>query len=247
MGRLASLKDIRIWSLLSRGTATWRAVLAENKPKKEVILKTLWRSQTQECEFNVNGHIKSHFPGVAELRRKTHACVTAGILRSLILDDNAGVPYDATLHRLVLQTAESPLWDADTTKDFILVSRCTQRFGIRHQRLVEQGILHRDLSPGNIFVGGGPDCAEGWEGFVADLDLASVAQPDTETVVSSHPLSPAAGQLNTRSVFLEETVPGAEITGIALMAEEFLSTMFLPDEENIRPAQIKREVHHDLE
>jgi hypothetical protein len=86
-----------------------------------------------------------------------------------------------------------------------------------------------------------------------------------------HPLSPSAGQLNTRGIFLEETVPssskapGAEITvrlpwilpaytkhyqGTALfMAEELLSMMLHPDKskKKIRPAQIKREVHHDLE
>ncbi|KAG2370255.1 hypothetical protein BDR07DRAFT_1476251 [Suillus spraguei] len=111
------------------------------------------------------------------------------------------------------------------------------------------------MSPGNIFIGG-PDCAEGWEGFVADLEFASVTQPETETVVSLHSLTPSVGQLNTRSVFLEETVPssskapGAEITGTALfMAEELLSMMLHPDKskKRIRPAQIRREVHHNLE
>jgi hypothetical protein len=77
--------------------------------------------------------------------------------------------------------------------------------------------------------------------------------------------------LNTRGIFLEETVPssskapGAEITvrllcnlpactkyyqGTALfMTEELLSMMFHPDksQKKIRLAQIKREVHHDLE
>lgn len=56
-------------SLLSRGTATWRAVWAENKSKKNevVSLKTLWRSRTRESEFNAYGHIKPPLPGVAEL------------------------------------------------------------------------------------------------------------------------------------------------------------------------------------
>ncbi|KAG2136358.1 uncharacterized protein EDB93DRAFT_1339467 [Suillus bovinus] len=232
-----------IWyslSLLGRGTATWRAVLAENKPGKK--------------------RIKSPLPGVAEfslgddvcipLGRETNARVTVGTLRSLILNDDAGVPDYPVLHRLALETVGRPLWDADTTKDFILGSLAALK---GHQGLVEQGILHRDMSPGNIFVGD-PDCTEGWEGFVADLELASVAQPETQSVVSLHTLSPVAGQLNTRSVFLEETVPssseapGAEITGTALfMAEELLSMMLLPDKKEIRPAQSKREVHHDLE
>ncbi|KAG1719222.1 hypothetical protein EDB19DRAFT_1861120 [Suillus lakei] len=255
-----------VWSslsLLGRGTATWRAVVPSNKPEKDeviVILKTLWRSQTRQSESNIYGRIKLPLPGVAEfslgddvripLAKETHARVTIGTLRSLVLDDDAGVLDDPVLHRLVLNTVGLPLWDAGTTKDLILGSLTALK---GHQGLVEQGILHRDMSPGNIFIGG-PGCAEGWEGFVADLEFASVAQPETETVVSLHPLPPSAGQLNTRGIFLEETVlssskvPGAEITGTALfMAEELLSLMLLPDNRKIRPAQIKREVHHDLE
>ncbi|KIK42406.1 hypothetical protein CY34DRAFT_106900 [Suillus luteus UH-Slu-Lm8-n1] len=42
--------------------------------------------------------------------------------------------------------------------------------------------------------------ASHWEGFVADLELPSVAQLETETIVSLHPLSPSTGQLNTKDI-----------------------------------------------
>ncbi|KAG1719046.1 hypothetical protein EDB19DRAFT_755780 [Suillus lakei] len=269
-----------IWSslsLLGRGTATWRAVSVGMKKAPVVVLKTLWRSQTQRSESNVYWRIKSPLPGVAELSlgddvripvaMETHAPVSVGILRSLILDDDIGVPDDPILHRLTLKTGGRPLWDAETTKDFILGSLAALK---GHQGLVEQGILHRDMSPGNIFLGS-LGCAEGWEGFVADLELASVAQPETETIVTLHPLPPSAGQLNTRGVFREDTVassskaPGAEITvrllfsllastehyvqGTALfMAKELLDVMVISDKSRkVRPAQIERGVHHDLE
>ncbi|KAG1884798.1 hypothetical protein F4604DRAFT_1676881 [Suillus subluteus] len=123
-----------------------------------------------------------------------------------------------------------------------------------HQALVEQGILHQDISPGNIFLGD-PNCAEGWEGFVADLEFASVAQLETETIVSSHPLSPSTSQLNTRGIFCKDTVPsssevpGSEIPGTTLfMAGELLDMMLLPDEfKTVCPEHIERGVHHDLE
>ncbi|KAG2140711.1 hypothetical protein BD769DRAFT_116374 [Suillus cothurnatus] len=136
--RLWKTQGPPIWSslsLLGRGTATWRAVSAENKPNKKqvvVILKTLWRSQTRESESDIYAHIKSPLPGVAELSlgddvcipvaREAHARVTIGTLRSLILDDGAGVLDDPVLHRLTLKTVGLPLWDASTTKDFILGS-----------------------------------------------------------------------------------------------------------------------------
>ncbi|KAG2366070.1 hypothetical protein BDR07DRAFT_1480638 [Suillus spraguei] len=243
-----------IWSslsLLGRGTATWRAVSVGNKKEGVIVLKTLWRSQTRQSESNIYGHIKSPLPGVAEFSLGDDVHIPSAACRSLILNDDVGVPDDPVLHRLALKTVGRPLWDAETTRDFILGSLAAIK---GHQGLVEQGILHRDMSPGNIFLGG-PGCAEGWEGFVADLEFASVAQPETETIVPLHLLPPSTGQLNARGVFCEETVPsgskapGAEITGTALfMARELLDLMVISDKsKKVRPAQIKRGVHHDLE
>ncbi|KAG1843182.1 hypothetical protein F4604DRAFT_1689594 [Suillus subluteus] len=138
-----------------------------------------------------------------------HMLVSWSAPSVLSYNEGAGVPHDLDLHCLVLKTVGHPLWDAGTTKDFILGSLTALK---GHQGLVEQGILHQDMSPGNIFLGS-PDDAESWEGFVADLELASVVQPETETIFSLHPLSPSV-----------------EITGTALfMTKELLSMMLLPD------------------
>ncbi|KAG1864449.1 hypothetical protein C8R48DRAFT_189990 [Suillus tomentosus] len=151
---LRKTEDHPIWSslsLLGRGTATWRAVLAEDESKKNevVSLKTLWKSRTRESESNAYGHVKPPLPGAAELSlgddvyiplgRETHARVAVGTLRFLILNDNTGVPDGPILHSLALTTVRRPLCDADTTKDFILGSIAALR---GHQRLVEQVILH---------------------------------------------------------------------------------------------------------
>jgi len=120
------------------------------------------------------------------------------------------------------------LWDAETSEEFILGSLAALKgltslilpiailiaMFLGHERLVNQGILHRDLSPGNTYLGE-PGCREGWEGFIADLELASIAMV-TEVEAIERP--PAAGQLNMRFDFQEKTVlssskaPGAEIT-----------------------------------
>ncbi|KAG1837233.1 hypothetical protein DFJ58DRAFT_749558 [Suillus subalutaceus] len=221
-----------IWSslsLLGRGTATWRAISVGNK-KEVVVLENYMEVANSEkriqrvAELSLGDNVR--IPVIKEM----HTHVTVGTLRSLILsDDDVNISDDPILHRLVLKTVGRPLWDAETTKEFILGSLAALK---GHRALVEQGILHQDISPGNIFLGD-PNCAE----------------------VSSHPLSPSTSQLNTRGIFCKDTVPsssevpGAEIPGTTLfMAGELLDMMLLPDEfKTACPEHIERGVHHDLE
>jgi hypothetical protein len=84
-----------------------------------------------------------------------------------------------------------------------------------HETLFDQGILHRDTSSGNIYLGEA-GCPEGWEGFVADLELAWVGERVTKDRPIPRPKE--AGQRNERYYFQEYSVlsssraPGAEIT-----------------------------------
>ena len=92
--------------------------------------------------------------------------------------------------------------------------RRTDRHVSGHETLVNQGVLHRDMSPGNLYLGEA-GCPEGWEGFVADLELASAAQAITIAEKIEHP--PEQDQLNQRYDFKEKTIlassrgPGSEI------------------------------------
>ncbi|KAG1830949.1 hypothetical protein DFJ58DRAFT_736804 [Suillus subalutaceus] len=253
-----------IWSsmsLLGRGTATWRAESLQDG--ETVVLKTLWRSQTRQSESDVYRLITSDLPGVATLSlgddvrhsigRDANAVVTVGWLRSTILRDDAHVRDDPVLHRLTLKTIGRPLWDAEMSETFITGSLAALK---GHEALwIDKGILHRDMSPGNIFIGQ-LGCAEGWEGFVADLELAWIAQAKTEKIDLLEHVTPSVGQKNTRGIFHKETVsnsrtPGAEITGTTLfMAGELLDKMLPVDKKDkgkVCPAHLERGVHHDLE
>ncbi|OAX34308.1 hypothetical protein K503DRAFT_869005 [Rhizopogon vinicolor AM-OR11-026] len=253
-----------IWSslsLLGRGTATWRAVSLKDGQK--VVLKTLWRSRTRQSETEIYHHIKPGSRGVSKLcvgddvrfivSKETNVPVTVGWLRSSTLNDDSGARDDPVLHCLAMSTVGRPLWEAQTSEEFILGSHAALK---GHEILVNHGILHRDMSPGNLYVGE-PGCPEGSEGFVADLEFASVTQP----ITTAEPIErlPEKGQLNKRYDLQEYTVessskpPDAEITGTALfMASELLEKM-LSSRANekskieIHSAEIKRDVHHDLE
>ncbi|OJA13990.1 hypothetical protein AZE42_04605 [Rhizopogon vesiculosus] len=153
-----------------------------------------------------------------------------------------------------MSTVGRPLWDAQTSEEFIFGSYAALK---GQETLVNQGILHRDMSPGNLYVGE-PGCPEGWEGFVADLELTFVAKSVTKDKLVERPSED--GQVNQRYDFHEYSAesgskaPGAENTGTALfMARELLDKM-LPkrgtDQKSkkvVRPAEVERGVHHDLE
>ena len=73
----------------------WRA--KSLRDKQDIVLKTLWRSQTRYSEANVYNHVQSDCSGVAKLscgddvrfavRKETNARVTVGLLRISTLND----------------------------------------------------------------------------------------------------------------------------------------------------------------
>jgi hypothetical protein len=124
-----------IWSslsLLGRSTATWRAISLQDGQK--VVLKTLWRSQTRQSESAVYRRIKSGSRSIAKLSvgddvrfaisKETNVLVTIGSLRHYFLNDKdwESVRDDPILHRLALRTIGRPLWDAQSSEEFILGS-----------------------------------------------------------------------------------------------------------------------------
>jgi hypothetical protein len=50
--------------------------------------------------------------------------------------------------------------------------------GLAHQSLYDRGILHRDISIGNVFISDDPDNSQGVAGFLGDLDMAKVYDPN---------------------------------------------------------------------
>ncbi|TEB14750.1 hypothetical protein FA13DRAFT_1721436 [Coprinellus micaceus] len=56
---------------------------------------------------------------------------------------------------------------------------------VAHQRLLERGVLHRDISLGNVLFGK-PDAPEGERGVLIDLDLAFLATDARPSVKSDH-------------------------------------------------------------
>lgn len=103
-----------------------------------------------------------------------------------------GTARTAILHRLILQTIGRPLWHFVNYLELLRAFRaavvgkyrCLYRDGafsvyfrpIGHQQLVTYGILHRDISAGNIMISASHTPSPGEEGFLMDLEFARINQ-----------------------------------------------------------------------
>jgi hypothetical protein len=70
-------------------------------------------------------------------------------------------------------------------------------FHAGHQHLFELGILHRDISAGNILLSAGVEPEEGCEGFLMDLEFAHVSSPSLNdiNIIRVAPLRHPSGHL----------------------------------------------------
>lgn len=95
----------------------------------------------------------------------------------------------SVLHRLCLKSYGKPVWEYDSElallKGFraalkgvsIVQTSFTTWFAdtfTGHQFLYEQGILHRDVSAGNILLSSEQNPREGYEGFIMYVEFAHI-------------------------------------------------------------------------
>ncbi|THH03603.1 hypothetical protein EW146_g10385 [Bondarzewia mesenterica] len=255
-------------SLLGRGTVIWRvkAYTDASLSKTEMILKTTWRSSKRDPEsaiyqtvkgmsgglarFLVGGDVKDRRPDlrVSRVRRqdpREDAVITVRSLRGDAVDAFVETPV---LHRLIIATVGRPLWTYTSDLEFVRGMRAALE---GHLFLWKQGILHRDISAGNILLAADPDNAEpGHEGFLTDLEFARVhgevfgSTTTRETVPSRDGLELLERR---KTKFTTSSAQrGAAMTGtLQFMAVELLTAMKWKSTQ-MRPAVHQNE-KHDVE
>ncbi|KAF8166512.1 hypothetical protein BJ912DRAFT_1092414 [Pholiota molesta] len=123
-------------------------------------------------------------------------------------------------------TAESWKQRTHNPKELLLGIRAALS---AHQFLCEQGIVHRDIHPGNIMLSAETIPEAGAEGILLDLACASVAGSSTGTVEAAVP------------EIMDSAVHGAAWSGTApFMAADVLKAI-------VMNAPIKHEPKHDIE
>ncbi|KAL7284398.1 hypothetical protein ACG7TL_001688 [Trametes sanguinea] len=222
-----------LWSspdLLGRGSNVWLAF--DRLQKTMVILKSAWRTVHRQplAESAIYEKIKAIFSARGEaLPRGVADFATGGdvevfgaklsiyrLRRPVPLHDDGestlcleGVP-DKILHRVALNDVGKPLWKYTDLKQFAMA---LQMIIYAHFDLTTAGIVHRDISAGNLFIRIRASYVEGQglvreelespEGFLADFELASCTQPDVQ----------GDGARTLGSTLLPEEIPNESITG----------------------------------
>ncbi|ETW80102.1 hypothetical protein HETIRDRAFT_321835 [Heterobasidion irregulare TC 32-1] len=244
-------------SLTGRGSLVWRVrecvKVEHNKPMLRgpvMILKNAWHNSKRDSESDVYLSVKGNHPGVAKfltggdvrdlrpvLRRTAEANppgpVVKGILENTIsVRHLRGDVFDAfaqtpVLHRLILSTVGRPLWEYSSDVELLKGLRAALE---GHRFLYEQGILHRDISAGNILLAEDRNAPPGSEGFITDLEYAW-----KETITDQSKVSEPG---STDSVLAQR---GAAITGTL----QFMAMSLLNCLHESKP--VTHTVEHDIE
>ncbi|KAJ3542783.1 hypothetical protein NM688_g5937 [Phlebia brevispora] len=231
-----------IWSSLSligRGTAVWLVQeLKDGVPEGTVkVMKTAWRSSRRTSEADIYGSMQNAqedrgHPCVARLyaggdvKSRDGREISVSSLRATILQDEA--QDDKILHRLLLSPVGRPIWEYESEEMLIRGIKAAIE---GHKYLYENGILHRDVSAGNVLLAQHPQ--PGMEGFITDLDCAWVGE---------------TSRLAEQAKMAGKSVPhGGHITGTyQFMSIRVLRLMWLA-KIGQNPSEIYNEVRDDLE
>ncbi|KAF9491305.1 hypothetical protein BDN71DRAFT_1592346 [Pleurotus eryngii] len=244
-------------SLLGRGTSIWRVMPYSeddfDSGAEVCILKNTWRNSHRVSESEIYETVEGGPDGVANFHYggdtvlpwiATSPAISVVNIRNMdyrinranLLDIPTHRSIDRTpmLHRLILKTVGRPLWDAVDYVDLLKGFRAAL---LGHEKLCKQGILHRDISAGNILLAVGA-AEEGKEGFITDLEFARLPQiRQTRTRVNDD-------GMETMAKAWTDTTRGLLMTGTV----QFMATAKLNAFRGTpSAASFTDQVNHDLE
>ncbi|KAF5341140.1 hypothetical protein D9611_006029 [Ephemerocybe angulata] len=175
-------------SIVGRGTTCWHATDPETG--KGVVIKDTWRTtdRTPESEFLVDAR---GIPGVVQMISHQDDCASTAAFRPI--DFKAGAGYQNRIKaRVVLEECAEPIWNF--TSRYQVISALRDAISA-HRKLVERGIIHRDISTQNVLFGH-PDAPEGLRGILIDFDMAMRA----ESGMSLDDIDPQTGTRTYQSI-----------------------------------------------
>ncbi|KAJ3550719.1 hypothetical protein NM688_g5011 [Phlebia brevispora] len=154
-----------IWSsvsLIGRGTVVWLVQeLKDGVPEGTVkVMKTAWRSSRRMSEADIYRSVQN------AQDYRGHPCVARLYAGGDVKSRDGPHISVSSLRAIILQ--DEPIWEYESEEMLIRGIRAAVQGG--HRFLYESGILHRDVSAGNVLLAQYPQT--GAEGFITDLDYA---------------------------------------------------------------------------
>ncbi|KAH0584504.1 hypothetical protein H2248_010040 [Termitomyces sp. 'cryptogamus'] len=221
------------FSYLGRGTSIWVALSSDGA---KLVLKLAWRREDRRGEASIYRDV-GQILGMARFKdggdmtwRHRSGKISIKSIRNL--NPEAEFKRNVILHFVGVNPIGKMLWHAKDDLEYCLGIWAAIK---GYRRLKSKGFLHRDISPGNIFIwdesqNGKPAPCDDEIGFLADLEFASflntryIARPREtvtrlprgETVVtpilsSANPINYPARDTAVHSVFEEVVVPKSNI------------------------------------
>ncbi|PPQ70566.1 hypothetical protein CVT25_012036 [Psilocybe cyanescens] len=226
-------------SILGRGTNVWhvREYVLDNDQHPclqgdLMIMKTAWRSSARTPESDIYRSIDNPYPaGLAKFEcgsdvefPSSRFPVTVLNLRgkAKLPNDSSTSPVTPVLHRLVLRTVGRPMWEYKSEMDLLTGFRDAVQ---AHMELYDKGILHRDISPGNVLLTEIPN-----GGFITDVEFAHIQKSTMQ---------------NFESTVTINRGTGVSANGIAQGTAQFMARAIL--EANDANLPIVHEAAHDVE
>ncbi|KAF7986655.1 hypothetical protein HWV62_26490 [Athelia sp. TMB] len=207
--------------LLGHDTVVWH--MFKKTSSGVVVLKTAWRIGNRLASSKIYGALEgeTHQSPAKSVLGDDVVFLKSGHTTSFAKFRDFGEICSPALHRLFLNTLRNPIWEYNKSDSSLLKGTRAALKG--HQFLYKNGILHGDVSAGNILLASEENPKASAEGFTTDADPAHKADID----------SGSPGQ---------EPVPrGALMTGtMQFMAVELLQAMK-------KRQKIAHVLYHDLE
>ncbi|KAI0638795.1 hypothetical protein C8Q77DRAFT_1069052 [Trametes polyzona] len=174
--RTWTTQGMYIWSshsYLGRGTSVFQVAQHSQAGKVEqhAILKTAWRSAERRSESYIYAKIRAIFLESGQQPEQIEGIPTALMGEDVVVGDpptsrmlsihflrdkdrtpslcSGLAAKDWILHRVVINDVGKPLWKYSCGEELIRALLAALN---GHKALADRGILHRDISPGNILI-----------------------------------------------------------------------------------------------
>ncbi|KAF8971209.1 hypothetical protein BDZ97DRAFT_1346930 [Flammula alnicola] len=228
----------------------------------EMILKTAWRStsKTPESDICLSTNLPpeglTKFECCGDVKLAGYPIALQNLRSQPVRDFPPGgdiYPPTPVLHRLVLSTVGRPMWEYTSDRDLLTGFRDALQ---AHKAVCAQGILHRDISAGNVLLTEAQNAP--LRGFISDLEFAhfdspTLSKPHVNITSTVGPVSRYGDRGNVLSttqptplthITFESTVKrGADMTGTA----QFMARDILLQEVNSTTEDAAHKLGHVIE